>query len=233
MLIGLYVIERTFISIVDTLQLAILETCEVELLIREKVQGSCEYSERHWLQVFRALGYYHDVGSCLTFLRFTQTTGWQQLVIDDKAMVIHKKDVDSWFYITVLIGIVKKDDICILCRFIGGYAFNSITSVAVNGNTHVLELAMHLIRLITDIPHRGIIISEDESLGLTLIATRQYCHAIFIMEQADEVFNVWGFARATHGDIADGYDRHIKGTALQDSKIEERVPYSNSQTVKP
>jgi hypothetical protein len=92
---------------------------------------------------------------------------------------------------------------------------------------------MHLIRFITDFPHCGIFISEDEPLGLTLIATRQYSHAIFVMEQADEVFNVWGFARATHGDIADGYDRHIKGTALQDSKIEERVPYSNSQTVKP
>jgi hypothetical protein len=109
-------------------------------------------------------------------------------------MVIYQKNVDSRLYVTVLIGIVKKDDICVLCRFIGGYAFNAVTSVAVNGNTHILELAMHLIRLITDIPHRGIIISEDESLGLTLIAARQNSHAIFVMEQADEVFNVWGLA---------------------------------------
>ena len=58
-------------------------------------------------------------------------------------------------------------------------------------------------------------------------------NVVFAMKQSDEVFNVWGLARATHGYVADGYHRHVKGTALQDSKIEERVSYSNSLTVKP
>ena len=46
-----------------------------------------------------------------------------------------------------------------------------MTSVTVNGNAHVLEFAMHLIRLVAYIPHRGILISEDESLGLAFVAT--------------------------------------------------------------
>ena len=53
------------------------------------------------------------------------------------------------------------------------------------------------------------------------------------MEQSDKVFYVWGLARSANGDITDGYDRHVKGTALQYSKIEERVPYSDSQTITP
>ena len=171
MLVGFYVIKRACTFMVNRLQVAILKTCEIELLIREEVQGSCEYSERHRLQVFRALGHYHYVGSCLAFLWFAQTTGRQQLVVDDKSMIINQKDIYTRFYITMLIGIIKEDDISILGCFIGGDAFNSITSVAIHSNTHVLELSVHLVRLITDIPHRGVLISKDESLGLALIAT--------------------------------------------------------------
>ena len=53
------------------------------------------------------------------------------------------------------------------------------------------------------------------------------------MEQSDKVFYVWGLTRASHGDITNGDDGHVKRTALQDSKIEERVPYSDSQTITP
>ena len=86
-------------------------------------------------------------------------------------MIIHKKNVDTRFHITVLIGIVKENDVSILGFFIGADALNTMTSVTVNGNAHVLELAMHLVRLVTYIPHRGILICEDEPLGLTLVAT--------------------------------------------------------------
>ena len=109
-------------------------------------------------------------------------------------MIIHKKYIDSRLYVAVLIGIIKQDDIRILCGFICGDTFNAVSSVAIHGNAHVLELTMHLVRFITDFPHCGFFISEDEPLGLTLIATRQYCHAVFVMEQSDEVFNVWGLA---------------------------------------
>ena len=51
------------------------------------------------------------------------------------------------------------------------------------------------------------------------------------MEQSDKVFYVWGLTRASHGDITNGDDGHVKRTALQDSKIEERVPYSDSQSI--
>ena len=128
---------------------------------------------------------------------------------------------------------IKQNDICILGGFVGGDTLNTVTSVSVHSNTHILELAMHLVRLITNILHRGVLVGEDESLGLTLISARQYCHAIFVVEQSDKVFHVWGLARATHGDIANGDDGHVKRTALQYSKIEERVPYSDSQTIKP
>ena len=134
MLIGLYVIKRARTFMVNRLQVTILKTCEVELLIREEVQGSCEYSERHRFQVFRALGHYHYVGSCLALLRFTQTTCWQQLIVDDKAMIIYQKDIYTWFNITMLIGIIKEDDISILGCFIGSdavYALHLFLSTAI------------------------------------------------------------------------------------------------------
>ena len=53
------------------------------------------------------------------------------------------------------------------------------------------------------------------------------------MEQSDKVFYVWGLARSANGDITNGDDGHVKRTALQDSKIEERVPYSDSQSITP
>jgi hypothetical protein len=54
-----------------------------------------------------------------------------------------------------------------------------------------------------------------------------------VLQQADEILHMRCFARTTDGDITDGDDRHLEGTALQDTHLEEHVPESDAQSVEP
>jgi hypothetical protein len=52
-------------------------------------------------------------------------------------------------------------------------------------------------------------------------------------KQTDKILYVRGLACATHGDIAHRDDWGTKGTALQDTHLEQQIPDAYAQAIEP
>lgn len=107
-------------------------------------------------------------------------------------------------------SIIQKNDIHILCCLVGSEIFNSSSTFRIYSNIDMRKLLLHLIRLITYLPHGGILIGKLITFGLSLVATRQNSDFLFVLKQSDEVFHMRSFPCSTHCDIAKGDDRDIK-----------------------
>ena len=136
-------------------------------------------------------------------------------------MVVDQQDVDAWFYVTVLEGIVKEYDINGVVFGQPGYASSS---VFVDGNCDARELLPHLVGLITNLPHGRVLVGQHVTVALALVATAQYSHFKLVFQQLGEVFHMGCLACASNGNVANRDDGYFIVLALQDAHIEEEIP---------
>ena len=72
----------------DGLERLVVYRREVEALVGVEIQGLRDDPVLHGLQVFRTFGDDDDVGPVLSLYRLAQPAGRQQLVVDDKPVVV-------------------------------------------------------------------------------------------------------------------------------------------------
>ena len=148
-------------------------------------------------------------------------------------MVVDEQDVDAWFYIPVLEGVVEQYDIDCLIGLVLSEPVDAAGALAVDSNGDVGELLLHLIRLIADHAHGRLGIGEHKSVALTFIAATEHSHVGLVFQQSYQILYMGCLASATDGDVANGDDGYGKRPALQDTHLKEHVPEADAQTVKP
>ena len=204
---------------------------EKELLIGIEVHRLGNDAILHRLQVFRTFGHYDDVGTVFTVEGFTQPASRQQLVVDDKAVIVYQQDVDARLDVAMLEGIVQQNDIqpfvkC--CQLV-----YSVTAILVDCHLHIWILLLHLIRLVADIEHRRVSPSQYKAFALSLVAATQHGNTELVLECLYQIFDMGCLARTSYRDVTYRNDRNIKGTALQYTDVEHRVPKVDAYAIEP
>ena len=225
--------ERLCLFGEDRNRCIVVDAGEVKLLIRIEVHSLGEHAKLHRLQVFRTLRDDHDVCPALAVETLTQPASRQEFVVDDQTVIVDEQDIDAWFDIAVLVGIVEKDDIDIVRRLVMCHPVYALTPVLVYSNVDIGEFLFHLIRLVTDLACCCLVIGEDITLALTLIATREHAHPHHISQQSDKIFHMRCLARSAHRDVANGNDRYGKGPLFKHSKVKKPVAKAYAQAIKP
>ena len=125
------------------------------MLIGEKVHGLSDDTKLHGLQVLGTLRHYHYVGAVLSIEGLAQTSSRQELVVDNQTMIVYKQDIYAWLDITMLEGIVEKDNIDIFHCLTVCKATNAVDTVFVYCHCYVAKLLLHLHRLVANEACRG------------------------------------------------------------------------------
>ena len=84
-------------------------------------------------------------------------------------MIVDQQDIDARLDITVLEGVIQKDDI--QCLINVGQFLNTMTTAFVHCDGDIGEFLFHLERLVTNLRHCGVGRCDDESFTLTLITS--------------------------------------------------------------
>ena len=206
---------------------------EEELLVGIEAHRLGDDTELHGSQVLRTFRDNHDVGAVLAHNRFSESSCRQQLVIDNQTVIVDEQDVDARFHIAVLEGIVEEDDIDVLDIVPAGQLLNAPGAFLVHRYGNIGELRLHLVWLVTDGTDGRIVTSQHETTGLAFIAPAQHSHLRPVFQQTDQVFHMGCLSGAADGDVTDGDDRCAVRTAFQDAHLEEQVPKTDAQAVKP
>ena len=172
MLVGLQARKRARTIIIYMPQTLILKRGEVEVLIGEEVHRLSDDPEVHGPEGRRTLGHDNDVGPVLSRQRLAQSAGRQQLVVDDQAVVVDQQDVDARLYVAMLEGIVEQDDVETAVLF-GQYLY-AVHAFHVHRYDGVGILPLHLERLVANVAHGAVLVGDDESLRLSLIAPAEH-----------------------------------------------------------
>ena len=203
------------------------------MLVWVKVHGLDDYPVFHWLQVFRAFCYYYNVSPRLAFLRLAQASCGQQLVVYYQPMVVHEQYVDAGLHVSVLECVVKKYYVGVLCRFPACQHVYAVAAAFVYGDMYVGEFCLHLVRLVTDVPHPCVFVREYEAFALPLVSAAKYGHLAVAFEQPYQVFHMRGLARAADRDVADRDYRDVKAAAFQYAELEQLVAQPHTEAVQP
>ena len=198
----------------DGLRRVILVGREEQVLVRVEFQGFCKDAELHRLHVLRTLGDDDDISTVLALYWLAQTTSGQQLVVDDKAVIVHEQNVDARLDVTVLECIIEEDDVDLLACLAIDELLDTAYAITVDSHRDVGKLLKHLIGFVADVPHRSILIGQYETVALALITAAEDGYVHVILQQADEIFHVRRLACAAHSDVAYGDDWHTEGMAL-------------------
>ena len=139
---------------IERIAFAVLHRCEEQFLIRIEVHGFRQHPYVHRLEIRRTLCDDDKVGSSLPRRRLTQSACWKKLIIDDEPVIVDKQHVDSRLDIAVLESIVKEDDIHVLCLVVVRQPVDALPAIGIHSDIDIVELPLHLKRLITNIRHR-------------------------------------------------------------------------------
>ncbi len=123
-------------------------------------------------------------------------------------MVVNEQDIDARFDIAVLVCVVEKDDIGVPCGLVGGQPGYAFAAILVHCDIDMGKFVFHLVRLVPNEAHRGVVLGQQIAVALALIAPAKHRHLSLVLEQSDEILDMWGLARAAHSDVAHRDDRH-------------------------
>ncbi len=151
------------------LQFIIVECGEEKLLVGIEGDRLREDAEFHRLQVFRAFRDDDNIGPGLSLCRLAEPSCGKQLVIDDQAVIVDQQDVDARLDITMLESIIEQDDVHILCLLIMCEPFDATRPFPVDSHIETFELPLHLVRLIADLRHRGMVRGEHIPMAFPLV----------------------------------------------------------------
>ena len=90
-------------------------------------------------------------------------------------------------------------------------------ALLVDGNRYLWKFLLHLVSLVANHRHGRILPGNEEAPALPLVAPTEHGHSRLVFQQADKVFHMRCLSSATDGDVADGDDGCLIGTAFQDS----------------
>ena len=108
-----------------------------------------------------------------------------------------------------------------------------MTALLVDGNGDVLELLLHLVGLVANLGHRGLVVGLDEPLALALIAPAQHRHIELVLQQTNQILHMRCLARTAYGDVAHADDGYLEGTRLQHPHFKQGVARLHCQAVNP
>ena len=165
----------------------LLHRSEIQLLIGIEVHGTLKYAVAHRRCFLRALGDYNDVSPILSFQWFAQAACRQQFVVDNQPMIVNEQYVQSWFNIPMLKGIVKHDDLHVFRCFVIHQSLDSMATIGINGYVSIWKLAVHLVRFIAYLWHRGLSTSHAIATRLSLISATEHGHLKLLAEQVNKV----------------------------------------------
>ena len=194
---------------------------EEELLVGIETHGLGDDTELHWFQILRTLCDNYDVGPILAIHRFPKASCWQQLVVDDQTVIVDEQDIDAWFHISVLEGIVEENDIDILNIFSTGQILDAPCTFPIHSHGDVGELRLHLIWLIPDGADSRVLVCQHKPFGLTLIASAQHGDLRLILQQSDQILHMGCLSRSADGDVTHGDDGNVEGPTFQDTHLKE------------
>ena len=223
---GLQTIQHSHVGLVldDWAWRIVLQGGEEQLLIGIQIHGLGDDTELHGLEVLGALGDYHDIGTVLGLDGLAQTACGQQAIVDDQTMVIDQQDIDARLDITVLESIVEQYHIDIQTALVGCQVVDTTGALPIDSHGDTWELLLHLIGLVANHLHGGILVGQHEALALSLIATTEHGHVHMVLQQADEVLYMRGLSSTAHRDVTHRDDRRTERAALQDSHLEQQIP---------
>lgn len=226
-------VERSSFFSEEPVELVVGQTREIQLLVGEEIHGLCQHPVIDRLKIRRTLGDNHNVGTVLPTLRLAEPSRRQQLIVEDKAMVIDEQDIDARFDIAVLVGVVEEHDIGVASSLVGSEAIDTLAALLVHRDMDLRKLALHLVRLVSYQPHRRIVLCQQIAPALALIAPAEHRHLCLVLQQADEILHMRRFARSAHGDIAHRDDGHTETPASENAQFEELVAKAHAQPVEP
>ena len=102
----------------DTVQVAVINSGEIQILEWEKVHCLGQHPKLHRFQILGAFGDDDDIGPVFSVKRFTQSAGGQQLVVDNQPVIVYQQYADARFHIPMLESVVEQDDTHIAGVFI-------------------------------------------------------------------------------------------------------------------
>ena len=105
----------------------------------------------------------------------------QHTVVDDESVIVDEQDVDARFHVAMLEGIVEQDDVDVVGCLVSGEVVDAIATFLVYRHIGFGELPHHLEGLVANVGHRGVGISENISLRLPLIASREHRHLYLVL----------------------------------------------------
>ena len=231
--VGRYCAQRPLLAAIYGMQRVVVECGEVEMLVRVEAHGLGDDAELHRFEVARTFGYDDNVRTVLSRERFAQASGGQQLVVDDKPVVVDEQDVDAGFYIAVLEGIVKQHHIDVLARLVFCQSHYAVAAVFVHGNGHIGIFLFHLVRLVADVFHRRFLVCQNESACLPLVTAAEHRYMELVLQESYQIFHMGGLARSPHGYVANRYHWYVKTAAFQYSHFKECVAQSDEEAVCP
>ena len=103
----------------------------------------------------------------------------------------------------------------------------------VYGDMYVGEFCLHLVRLVTDVPHPCVLARQHIAFALPLVSAAKYGHLAVAFEQPYQVFHMRGLARAADRDVADRDYRDVKAAAFQYAELEQLVAQPHTEAVQP
>ena len=213
------------------LQGVVAERGEIEVLVGKEIHGLGDDAESHGFEFLRALGNDNHVGTVLAIQGLAQSSGRQQLVVDDETMIVHEQDIDAGLDVAVLEGIVEQHDVD---ATVDPYErLDAMHALLVDRHDGLGEFQLHLHRLVSNVACRRTRPGQHEALRLALIAPAEYGHLGLMLQQLDEILDMRGLTSAAHGDVAHRDDGHAEVAALHDSHVKEEIPDAHTQPVEP
>ena len=148
-------------------------------------------------------------------------------------MVIYEQDIDAWFDVAVLICVVEQDHIGVVGGLVGGQSVYSFAAVFIYCDIDIGKLALHLVGFVAYHSHGRVVIGQKVAPTFALIASAEYCYFGLVLQQSDEIFHMWGLARASHGDVAHRNHGHTEAPTAQQTQLKELVARPYCQPIEP
>ena len=146
-------------------------------------------------------------------------------------MVVDEQDVDAWFDVAMLEGVVEQDDVQLLV--IGGELLDASGSLLVDGHGDVGEFAEHLVGLVAYVRGLHALFGLEDPPGLALVAPAEHGHAELVFQQTGQILHVRCLSRSADSNVAYRYDRHRESPALEYAHLEAEVSQPHGHTVEP
>lgn len=197
-----------------------------------KLQILLHHSHVHRLNVRRAFGNHHHIGTHQATQRLTEKSQRKHLVGKRRPVIVHKGNVHLWLHISVLECVIQKNEIYVginLEQF-----FNALCAALTHRKRYqITEFMENLEWLVAYVLGRKRTCGKDKPMGNALVSAAQHSYVVAPAQVLHYILHMWGLAGTTSRDVSNRNNRNFELLLLEQSHVETRIAQPHHRSVDP